>query len=44
MEPLNTPVILNLNGYNNGDNDGSYTVSDEAFLLISNVTGELISL
>lgn len=44
MEPFKTPVILDLVGYNNGDDDGSYPTSDEAFLLISNVTGELIAL
>lgn len=44
MEPFQTPVTLELVGYNNGDDDGSYSTGDEAFLLISNVTGELIAL
>lgn len=44
MEPFKTPIILDLVGYNNGNDDGNYSTSDEAFLLISNVTGELIAL
>lgn len=44
MQPFQTPITLEIAGYNNGDDDGKYPTSDEAFLLISNVTGELIAL
>jgi len=45
MQPLTDPFKIFLAGYDNGNDDGDYTKDDvEAFLLISNLTGELIAL
>lgn len=44
MEPYQTAVIIALEGYTNANNVSSYSDGGEAFLLISNVTGELIAL
>ena len=44
FQPFKTPIAIAMANYDNGNDDGSYATTDTAFLLISNVTGELIPL
>lgn len=44
FQPLKAPIQVAATGYDNEDDDGRFSTDDQAFLLISNLTGELIPL